>query len=213
MAEPTLLQTDPEIARLIQQEEQRQHDKVRLKEDFGQGAEAGIVDSAGTFHSEHRHAECVGRFPHGVAAALGAHRRAANHQRSCRFTKMRNHVLRDLRRQRRGAKLTICFRDPRYPLIGNPLFEQIDGKADMHGAVTPCGRKFECLGDIRIQCGDRLRYVFRHRPITGSMLARRAAELAEHTKEPEKFWDAHVALMTRSPALSEEDLAAVSSAS
>jgi glycine hydroxymethyltransferase len=30
MAEPTLLQTDPEIARLIQQEEQRQHDKIRL---------------------------------------------------------------------------------------------------------------------------------------------------------------------------------------
>jgi NhaA family Na+:H+ antiporter len=73
-----------------------------------------------------------------------------------------------------------------------------------------CRAANERISQVRDQFGDRLRYVFRHRPITGSGLARRAAELAEHTKDREKFWDAHVALMTRSPALSEGDLAAVS---
>ncbi len=73
-----------------------------------------------------------------------------------------------------------------------------------------CRAANERISQVRDQFGDRLRYVFRHRPITGSGLARRAAELAEHTKDPEKFWDAHVALMTRSPSLSEDDLSAVS---
>jgi Na+:H+ antiporter, NhaA family len=74
-----------------------------------------------------------------------------------------------------------------------------------------CRAANERISQVRDQFGDRMRYVFRHRPITGSSLARRAAELAEHTKDPEKFWAAHVALMTRSPALSEDDLAAVAS--
>ncbi|CVI63295.1 hypothetical protein AGR7A_pAt20174 [Agrobacterium deltaense NCPPB 1641] len=44
-----------------------------------------------------------------------------------------------------------------------------------------------------------MRYVFRHRPLTGSDLALRAAELVERTRTTEEFWDAHVKLMTRSP--------------
>jgi Na+:H+ antiporter, NhaA family len=73
-----------------------------------------------------------------------------------------------------------------------------------------CRAANERISQVRDQFGDRLRYVFRHRPITGSSLARRAAELAEHTTDPDKFWEAHVALMTRSQVLSEDDLTAVS---
>ena len=62
---------------------------------------------------------------------------------------------------------------------------------------------------MRDQLGDRVRYVFRHRPITGSDLARRAAELVEQAATPDEFWSAHVALMTRSRTLTEEDLRAV----
>jgi NhaA family Na+:H+ antiporter len=61
-----------------------------------------------------------------------------------------------------------------------------------------CRAANERITEVRGQLGDRLRYVFRHRPIIGSDLARRAAELVESTDDPEKFWDAHVALMTRS---------------
>ncbi|HEY3517529.1 MAG TPA: Na+/H+ antiporter NhaA, partial [Gammaproteobacteria bacterium] len=48
-----------------------------------------------------------------------------------------------------------------------------------------------------------------HRPLRNSDIARRAAELAERCPDPETFWKVHVALMTRSPALTEDDVAAV----
>ena len=63
------------------------------------------------------------------------------------------------------------------------------------------GPPTSALPKSAISCGDRLRYVFRHRPIPGSDIARRAAELAERARSPEQFWDAHVALMTRSAML------------
>ena len=72
-----------------------------------------------------------------------------------------------------------------------------------------CRAANERITEVRSQLGDRLRYVFRHRPITGSDIARRAAELVESTDDAEKFWDAHVALMTRSATLTESDLGAV----
>src|SRR5687767_11740572 len=66
------------------------------------------------------------------------------------------------------------------------------------------------IGEVREQLGERVRYVFRHRPISGSELARRAAELVEQASTPDEFWSAHVSLMTRSRTLTEEDLVAVS---
>ena len=65
------------------------------------------------------------------------------------------------------------------------------------------------IGEVREQLGDRVRYVFRHRPISGSELARRAAELVEQAATPDEFWSAHVSLMTRSRTLTEDDLRAV----
>jgi NhaA family Na+:H+ antiporter len=76
-------------------------------------------------------------------------------------------------------------------------------------ACPHCRAANDRIIQARDQLGARLRYVFRHRPITGSDIARRAAELAEQARTAEQFWEAHVALMTRSPELSEDDLAAV----
>jgi Na+:H+ antiporter, NhaA family len=73
-------------------------------------------------------------------------------------------------------------------------------------ACPHCRAANERIAEVRDEFGDRLRYVFRHRPIPGNELARRAAELAERAATPEAFWDAHVALMTRSGTLTEEDL-------
>ncbi len=72
-----------------------------------------------------------------------------------------------------------------------------------------CRAANERIVQVRGEFGDRLRYVFRHRPISGSDIARRAAELVESIEDPKQFWDAHVALMTRSKTLTEEDLGAV----
>jgi NhaA family Na+:H+ antiporter len=76
-------------------------------------------------------------------------------------------------------------------------------------ACGHCRAANERIRQIRDQFGDRLRYVFRHRPVPGSDLARRSAELVEHARDPREFWRAHVALMTRSETLTEDDLRAV----
>jgi NhaA family Na+:H+ antiporter len=72
-----------------------------------------------------------------------------------------------------------------------------------------CRAANERITEVRGQFGDRLRYVFRHRPLIGSDIARPAAELAESATNHEQFWNAHVTLMTRSNTLSEGDLRAV----
>jgi NhaA family Na+:H+ antiporter len=76
-------------------------------------------------------------------------------------------------------------------------------------ACPHCRAANERITEVRGQLGDRLRYVFRHRPLIGSDIARPAAELAESATTHEQFWDAHVALMTRSKMLTEGDLSAV----
>lgn len=76
-------------------------------------------------------------------------------------------------------------------------------------ACPYCRAANERIADIRDTLGDRMRYVFRHRPLTGSDIARRAAELVECADTAERFWNAHVALMTRSETLTEDDLRAV----
>ena len=72
-----------------------------------------------------------------------------------------------------------------------------------------CRAANERIADVRDELGERLRYVFRHRPVPGSALARRAAELTERAPDDETFWKAHVLLMTRSEQLTEDDLAVV----
>lgn len=78
-------------------------------------------------------------------------------------------------------------------------------------ACPHCRAANERIAEVRDQLGDRLRYVFRHRPLDGSDMARRAAELAERAPDSDSFWDAHVKLMTRSTELTEGDLDAVAS--
>ena len=76
-------------------------------------------------------------------------------------------------------------------------------------ACPHCRAANERIAEVRNQLGDRLRYVFRHRPITGNDLGRRAAELVEQIEDPDRFWAAHVALMSRSLTLQEDDLQSV----
>jgi NhaA family Na+:H+ antiporter len=76
-------------------------------------------------------------------------------------------------------------------------------------ACPYCRAANEQIAKVRDEFGDRLRYVFRHRPLTDSDIARRAAELAERADDPECYWRAHIDLMTRSETLTEDDLRAV----
>lgn len=76
-------------------------------------------------------------------------------------------------------------------------------------ACPYCRAANEEIARLRDRFGDRLRYVFRQRPITGSELALRAAQTAESARGEETFWRAHIELMSRSPDLTEPDLNAV----
>ncbi len=73
-------------------------------------------------------------------------------------------------------------------------------------ACPHCRAANERIVEVRDELGERMRYVFRHRPLTGSDIARRAADLVERTDDPRRFWEAHVTLMTRSETLTEGDL-------
>ena len=69
-----------------------------------------------------------------------------------------------------------------------------------------CQAANERIIELRAEFGERLRYVFRHRPISGRELAHKAAALVERAKSPEDFWRAHVALMDCGEGLTEEKL-------
>jgi Na+:H+ antiporter, NhaA family len=76
-------------------------------------------------------------------------------------------------------------------------------------ACLYCRAANERIAEVRDQFGGRMRYVFRHRPLTGVEIARRAAELVERAPDPKRFWEEHIKLMTRSEILTEDDLKTV----
>lgn len=73
-----------------------------------------------------------------------------------------------------------------------------------------CRAAHEVIADLRDRFGDRMRYVFRHRPLAGNEDAQRAAELAQYAHETTgQYWQAHDALMKRGAMLKPGDLDAV----
>ena len=73
-----------------------------------------------------------------------------------------------------------------------------------------CFAAHEIVANLRDRLGSRLRYVFRHRPITGNEHALAAAELAEYAGATTgEYWAIHDALMKRGPALRTTDLPAI----
>ena len=77
---------------------------------------------------------------------------------------------------------------------------------------TYCHAAHEVVGRLRDRFGDRLRYVYRHLPLTDRAEAKRAALLAEyaaaHTGD---FWRAHDALMVHGPHFAEGEFEAIAS--
>ena len=74
-------------------------------------------------------------------------------------------------------------------------------------ACPQCHAVHEVIEGLRSRFGDRMRYVYRHLPVTGSEDAARASELAEVAAQTNgRFWEVHEALMERGPAFADGDL-------
>jgi NhaA family Na+:H+ antiporter len=68
-----------------------------------------------------------------------------------------------------------------------------------------CRGAHEVVANLRDRFGERMRYVFRHRPITDDDVAREAAIFAEYAHETTgQYWEAHDALMKLGPTLAPE---------
>jgi len=100
--------------------------------------------------------------------------------------------------------------DPEHDHILGPEQAQITLVEYGSYACPHCRAANERITEVRELLGERLRYVFRHKPLQGNNLATPAAELAECTRSPAQFWETHVTLMTRSHDLTQEDLEQVS---
>jgi len=73
-------------------------------------------------------------------------------------------------------------------------------------ACIYCHAAHDVIANLRDRFGDRMRYVFRHRPIAGSEEARTAAALAEYAfATTGQFWAVHDALMKRGPTFDPDD--------
>ena len=110
-----------------------------------------------------------------------------------------------------NTKLDQAVNERRDHILGN-------GNADItlveYGsyACPHCQAVQEVIANLRDRFGDRIRYVFRHRPIPGNNDADRAAKLAEYVSETAgRFWDVHDALMNHGSRLRDDDLARIAS--
>jgi len=80
-------------------------------------------------------------------------------------------------------------------------------------ACANCHAVHDVVAELRSRFGDRMRYVFRHLPVSGSDDAVRAAELAEYAAESTgRFWEAHEALMERGPEFSDDEFQQIAQA-
>ncbi len=74
-----------------------------------------------------------------------------------------------------------------------------------------CHVAHELVADLRDRFGERLRYVFRHRPAGDNGVARRVAEMAEYAKQTKgEFWPIHDALMKHGHVYEADDLDKIS---
>lgn len=77
-------------------------------------------------------------------------------------------------------------------------------------ACRRCHAVHDVIEGLRSRFGERMRYVYRHLPLTESDDAIRAAELAEYAAETSgRFWEVHETLMERGPEFADGDLESI----
>lgn len=99
-----------------------------------------------------------------------------------------------------------------HPSLTQPITERDHSEGSPHASVTlveygdfecpQCGRAFLLVEDLRKRMGERLKFVYRHFPLSEiHPHAEMAAEAAEAAGAQDKFWEMHRALFTHQAAL------------
>jgi NhaA family Na+:H+ antiporter len=102
--------------------------------------------------------------------------------------------------------LTLPVDDARDHVLGSPTADFTLLEYGSY-ACEHCHAAHEVITNLRDRFGDRLRYVYRHLPLTDRDTATRAAELAEYASHSTgSFWKVHDALMRRGPRFGEGEL-------
>src|SRR4026207_78551 len=102
--------------------------------------------------------------------------------------------------------LTVPVNEGRDHVLGstNPDFTLLEYGSY---ACEHCHAAHEVISSLRDRFGDRMRYVYRHLPLTDREMATRAAELAEYPSQMAgQFWDIPDALMRHGPRFDEGQL-------
>src|SRR5688572_22310170 len=109
----------------------------------------------------------------------------------------------------RPTKLDPPFDIRRDHVLGNP--EAAMTLVEYGNYACPsCHAAHEVIADLRDRFGERMRYVYRHRPSNDEQ--QRAAELAEYASETTgEFWPVHDALMKRGPRFTPDDFEQIAS--
>jgi NhaA family Na+:H+ antiporter len=90
-------------------------------------------------------------------------------------------------------------------VLGNPAAELTLVEYGSY-ACPSCHSAHEVIADLRDRFGERMRYVFRHRPVENNPDASRAAVLAERVfAQTGEFWPVHDVLMKRGPVFTDGD--------
>jgi Na+:H+ antiporter, NhaA family len=96
-------------------------------------------------------------------------------------------------------------------ILGNPEAEITLVEYGSY-ACPHCHAVHDVIADLRDRFGDRMRYVFRHRPISDSAAAERAAHIAEYvSKTTGEFWTIHDLLMRHGPTFTDTDFERIAS--
>ncbi|MGH7566354.1 MAG: Na+/H+ antiporter NhaA [Gemmatimonadota bacterium] len=106
----------------------------------------------------------------------------------------------------RPTGLTLAVDEGRDHVLGGP---EADFTLVEYGsyACEYCHAAHEVVANLRDRFGDRMRYVYRHLPLTDRAVATRAAETVEYASETAgRFWEVHDELMRRGPWFDERGL-------
>lgn len=103
--------------------------------------------------------------------------------------------------------------DPRHDHVLGPPDAEMTLVEYGSYACPSCHVAHEVVARLRDRFGERMRYVFRHKPIADNASAEHAAVLAEYAGATgDRFWEVHDALMQRGPEFDEAEFEAIATA-